>query len=232
MTKDENNHRLKHRERVRASILENGVSTMAPYQVLEYILFHAIPYKDTKEIAHTLIKKYGGFSEVLDAEINGLMKVKNMTFNAALLLHCLPDISRLYYTDKNQPKAIFDSAKAVPYLRSILRGEAEEILVMLSLDANFKLLHTDKFEYGSSGSANIDMKKLVDCSLNNEAKKIILAHNHPSNCPKPSQNDVNSTAILRTVFASLSIEFIDHFIIADDCAYSLSCKTRIAYGEE
>ena len=75
-----------HRDRMRERILLSGIESLQPHEVLEYLLYHAIPRKDTNGIAHELISKFGSFNGVLNADYNALLDVNGMTANAALLL--------------------------------------------------------------------------------------------------------------------------------------------------
>ena len=96
-----------HRARLKETYIKNGVDGLHPHVVLELLLFFGIPYKDTNEIAHELINKFGSFSGVFEADYHALKNTKNMTWNAALLIRLVADISRLYYTDKFSKNEVF-----------------------------------------------------------------------------------------------------------------------------
>ena len=85
-----------HRERVREKIAAAGLDTFQDHEVLEYILFHCIPRKNTNEIGHELIDRFGSFADVLNSDKERLKEVPGMTEIAALFLSVLPDIMRRY----------------------------------------------------------------------------------------------------------------------------------------
>lgn len=85
-----------HRDRMRERILLSGIESLQPHEVLEYLLYHAIPRKDTNGIAHELISKFGSFNGVLNADYDALLDVNGMTANAALLLTSLKGVFRMY----------------------------------------------------------------------------------------------------------------------------------------
>ena len=95
-----------HRDRMRERILLSGIESLQPHEVLEYLLYHAIPRKDTNGIAHELISKFGSFNGVLNADYDALLDVNGMTANAALLRRAatLSGISARFSTAK-RPKS-------------------------------------------------------------------------------------------------------------------------------
>lgn len=221
-----------HRERVRSIIESNGIEALLPHQVLEYLLFHAIPYKDTREIAHQLIRMFGSFDNVLNASVNSLLQVKGMTKNAALLLHSLPSVFTLYHKSRNEPKYVLGPNTLLPYLHSLFANKVDECLYLLCMDIKQQLLHTDKITSGNSVMMQVAVKEIIETALRHNAKKIILAHNHPSSCPLPSEQDVASTCSLGNILSSLDIALIDHLIVSNDSAYSFYLKSRITVTKD
>ena len=92
-----------HRDRMRERILLSGIESLQPHEVLEYLLYHAIPRKDTNGIAHELISKFGSFNGVLNADYDALLDVNGMTANAALLLTSLKGVFRMYASGDVSP---------------------------------------------------------------------------------------------------------------------------------
>ena len=94
-----------HRDRMRERILLSGIESLQPHEVLEYLLYHAIPRKDTNGIAHELISKFGSFNGVLNADYDALLDVNGMTANAALLLTSLKGVFRMYASGDKKGKS-------------------------------------------------------------------------------------------------------------------------------
>ena len=93
-----------HRDRMRERIRRSGLSTLQEHEMLEYILYAFVPRKDTNEIAHALIDRFGSFAGVLNADEKRLAEIAGMTENAALFLCNLPDVFRAYIDDLDKQK--------------------------------------------------------------------------------------------------------------------------------
>lgn len=215
-----------HRERVKKLVFENGLELMQPHQVLEYLLFFVVPYKDTNEIAHTLIERFGSFDGVLDANVNDLIKIKGITKNAALFLHTLPEVFNLYQKSKTSPKKILNVNNAIPYLRSLVSLKSIEHLYLICLDAKNGLICSQQLGSGNS-SVSLSAKEIVKVAMLHQAKSVILCHNHPSDIVLPSDSDINSTASIRQTLAALDIKLLDHIIIGKNSSYSFFLKSTI-----
>ncbi|HKL73296.1 MAG TPA: JAB domain-containing protein [Clostridia bacterium] len=216
-----------HRERVKQSVFENGLELMQPHQVLEYLLFFAIPYKDTNVLAHQLIARFGSLDGVFDANVNDLVKIKGITKNAALLLHTLPEVFSLYQRNKNSPKKVLNVNNIIPYLRSLVSLKNNEYLYIICLDAKNGIIYTEQLASGNS-SVSLSSKEIVKIAMLHQAKSVILCHNHPSDIVLPSDADINSTASIRQTLATLDIKLLDHIIIGKDTAYSFFLKSVLS----
>lgn len=212
-----------HRERVKNSVIVNGFEALQPHQILEYLLFFSIPLKDTNELAHSLIERFGSFDNVLDANFNDLIAVKGMTKNAALFLHSLPEVFSIYQRSKQQPKKILNVENIIPYLRSLVQLKSSEYLYVVCLDSKNGIIYTEQLANGNT-SLTFSTKDIVQTAMLHQAKSIILCHNHPSDNVLPSDADINCTALLRQTLAALDIKLLDHIIIGTNSAYSFFLK--------
>jgi DNA repair protein RadC len=230
---DDNNKNIHqgHRERLKNQIFENGFDSLQPHQILEYILFFAIPCKDTNEIAHQLIARFGSFNDVLDANFNDLMEIKGMTKNACLLLHTLPNIFYLYNSSKTQPKQVITIENILPYLHSLTQLKSYECMYLVCLDAKNSVTFTEQLSTGNS-SLSISIKDIIKATMLHQAKGIILCHNHPSDDVSPSEADIQSTAVLKHTLDLLDIKLLDHIIMGTKTAYSFFLKKIIEHNND
>ncbi|MEG2454295.1 MAG: hypothetical protein RSB20_05460, partial [Clostridia bacterium] len=131
-----------HRERMRQRISEYGIDSLQPHEVLEYVLYHAVPRKDTNLIAHNLINKYGSLSKVFSADVDDLLTISGMTHNAAHLLISLPQILRYYQKDLQSNKICIKTRKeCVDTLSVYFLGEATEKVYLLCMDAKNNVIN-------------------------------------------------------------------------------------------
>jgi DNA repair protein RadC len=205
-----------HRERLRKRFLEEGLEAFDDHQVLELLLFYAIPRSDTNPIAHRLIKRFGGLSAVLEADSKDLATIEGMGENSAAFLSMLPQALRRYMrgkASKDSPK-LNDPDKAAKYVIPLMAGRTEEVFYVLCLDAQLKVNYAALISSGTVKEAQILPRHVIEEAIRHKACSVILAHNHPSGTLKPSQSDIELTRQLMDALNHIDIKVQDHIIIA------------------
>ncbi len=204
-----------HRARVRRRIEEYGLESLAEHEVLEYLLFFAIPRQDTNPIAHRLLARFHTLPNVLEASVKELCAVEGVGPSTARFLHMLAETDR--YLDICRSKTLRKLSNAqeyAAYLIPQLRGMVRENMLMLALDERGRLLRTIWLEYGTVGAVEVSVAKVASEALSAGASAVVLAHNHPSGSPLPSQADVITTGEIMRALATLQIRVLDHIIVA------------------
>ena len=137
-----NNLHEKHRVRLRKRLIEEGLDSFEDHQVLELILFFAIPRRDTNELAHLLLRRYGSLSGVLETDPVDLERTNGVGTNAATLLALLPALTRRYGIDRAQHarQALLDSEQAARFLLPFMTGRTEETFYLVCLDTQCRSL--------------------------------------------------------------------------------------------
>ena len=211
-----------HRERMRNKYVNKGIEVFEQHEILEMLLFYAIPRKNTNDIAHRLLEACGSLSAVFDAPIDILMQ-QGLSYNAAVLLHMIPDLSRAYQSDKfdNEEKIITDEniGKKMVHL---LAGKNEECVYAFFLDAKGKEKYSGIISKGDASSAPLFSKDIVSIAARCKAVTVIIAHNHPSGVAFPSRADLEATADIADALDTIGIHLADHIIVADRDYISLS----------
>ena len=206
-----------HRERLKQRFLEEGLDNFTDFQVLELLLFYAIPQRDTNPIAHALMDHFGSLSQVLDAPVEELKKVEGIKDNAATLLALVTQLCRYYQVDSAQRVEILNSLDACGvYLLPRFFGRVRETVFLLCLDAKCKVICCKEIGEGSVNAASISIRKVVETALNANATSVVLAHNHPSGIAVPSREDVITTRQLATALGAMDIMLADHIVVADE----------------
>ena len=203
-----------HRQRLIQRFLEEDLDNFEPHNVLELLLFYAIPRKDTNELAHVLIDTFGSLKGVFDAPYEELIKVAGIGPNTAALLKLVPTLTRTYYSSDARSVILDTSEKSGEYFLPYYIGQTEEVVRLACLDAGGKVISNQILHRGSANAAEVNLRKIVNIALRNNAMGVILAHNHPGGLPLPSEEDVATTKSIREALMPMGILLMDHIIVA------------------
>lgn len=206
-----------HRQRLKDRFLKQGLDGFTDIQVLELLLFYALPRRDTNPIAHDLLKRFGSVRQVLEAPVERLTEVEYITENAAVLLKLAPELLRYYQVDKVKEEMPLVTIQACgDYLKHFFLGRKNETVFLLCLDAKCKVLACREVGEGSVNSANVPIRRVVEIALAEGASTVILAHNHPSGIAIPSGEDLATTRRLYAALSTVDVILADHIVVADD----------------
>ncbi|MEI6415028.1 MAG: DNA repair protein RadC [Pseudomonadota bacterium] len=213
-----------HRERLRARFLEEGLDGFEDHQVLELLLFQAIPRSDTNPIAHQLMQRFGTLSAVLEADPKDLASVTGVGDRVAAFISLIPQITRRYFHDRvKRDKPRLASAEMVTaYLVPLMAGRPEEVFYVLCLDSQCRVLYPALIGEGTVKEAHIHPRHVVEAALRHRAASVILAHNHPGGTPRPSTADHQITVLLVQALGAIGIPVLDHLVVAGEQAYSFA----------
>ena len=224
----ENNIHKGHRERLRAEFLSYSDPTKMPeHKMLEMLLFYGIPQRDTNEIAHNLIKQFGTFHAVFDADVTELKRVKGMTANAATLIKLMMPIAKTYISSRYTDNLILKTTEDIgAFLLKKYFAESVEKCSLICLNHSGKLLSFDFLSEGDIESTGFSIRSIVEKAVSVGATDIVIAHNHPGGIPLPSGADVSITEAISNALNVLNIKFVDHIIIADDDYISMAKSSK------
>ena len=191
--------------------------------MLELLLFFAIPRRDTNELAHLLLKRFGSISKVMDASVSELKKVPGMGDNAATLITLAKELGRYYQVASAQKGVMMrDAEHCGQYMLPYFFGRQIETVFLLCLKANCNLISCKEIGEGEINSAVISVRRIVETALAEKASTVVLAHNHPSGLAVPSHEDVVVTRRVASALAAVEVTLFDHLIVADDDFVSLA----------
>ena len=212
-----------HRERMRRRFLGGSIDTFEPREVLELMLFYAIPRRDTREIAIRLLQRFGSFDKVLEASYEELQQVEGIGEAAASLLVLFRSVFGYYERCKAADGFSVTGAKdAENYCKALFAGESNELCYLLCFDAKLKLSNTVRISEGTVNGTYVSTRKVVEAAVANRAVMAILAHNHPDGVLSPSAEDLAKTKQLMQALDLVGIELCDHIIVAGSKALSLA----------
>ena len=213
----ENNLHNGHRERVKKKFLEQGFSDATPkHEILELILFFSVPRKDTNELAHQLLNKFGSLSGVLNAPVSELIKFPNITENTAALFKIIMEAARIYNTESVSKSTVFTSIEEIgTYLLGRFAGITEEQFSVVSLDNKGKFIAYDVLSKGDIRTVGVSSRRVIEIMLERRAGMVVLAHNHPGGVALPSDGDLETTKRIGEALSHIGVRLFDHIVIAD-----------------
>ena len=226
--KKENIHKG-HRQKIRNQFYEAGLNHMPDHVVLELLLYFGIPYKDTNEIAHELLNKFGSFDGVLRADLNDLRRVKGMTENAACLLKLILPVYNRYHKCLNRDKHVMLTPKEiVEYTRPQYEGTYNEKVFLLCFDSDHCLINTKMIGSGDVSKAVLSLREIATTVLETKTRDVVLVHNHPYSIALPSQEDVDTTIEIKNFLSYLKVRLEDHIVLADPGFCSMASLQKYA----
>ena len=212
-----------HRQRLKNRFRHEGLDRFEEIQVLELLLFYAIPQRDTNPLAHKLLDHFGSLTQVLEAPAEELEKIPGVGANVSTLLNLTMALSRYYMVKRaEQSTVLTTSNQCGEYMMPFFVGRRNETVMLLCLDAKCKVLGCKEVGEGSVNSASVPIRRIVEIALGMNATTVVLAHNHPSGVAVPSGEDVQTTRRLATALDAVDIILADHIVVADDDFVSMA----------
>lgn len=204
-----------HRQRMKERFLAGGLKGFSDHEVLELILFYAIPRRDVNELSHRLVETFGSYKAVFDADYEDLCAVEGIGQNAATLIKLMAEAYRRYALSDETDLFLYDSLKKVgDYAVKLYIGVSVEKLYAMLFDNQMKLLDTVMLAEGAVNAVRVSTRTICEKALKKNASSIILIHNHPSGTPYPSDDDKRFSSYLRDLLANFDIVLIDHIIVS------------------
>ena len=213
MSKSEKPH-THHRNRLRTRFLTEGMSHFDDHTVLELLLFYAIPQRDTNELAHALLRKFGSLSAVFDADVRQLTDCPGVGENTAALLKMIPPLARAYLMDRETRYPGFgDPRKLGSYLVRYYIGETREKPVAVYLNTRAEMIGLVVLGEGVVNRAETSARRIAEEGFARHAASFVLAHTHPDGDCRPSDADLALTGEYRKLFEQLGMPMVEHFVI-------------------
>lgn len=206
-----------HRERLRDRFMRGGDKALPDYEMLELVLFNAIPRRDTKPLAKELIARFGTFAEVVSAPETRLREIKGVSERVIIELKLVRAAAlRLMQGQIMERKVLSSWDHVVAYCRAAMAYEAREQFRILFLDKKNNLIADEMQQQGTVDHTPVYVREVVKRALELSATAIILVHNHPSGDPTPSRADIDMTKMIIDAAKPLGVVVHDHIIVGRD----------------
>jgi len=215
-------HFLGHRERLRERFRKAGGDALPDYELLELVLFRAVPRADVKPLAKALVDRFGSFAEVIAASPGRLREVKGVGDSIVTEFQLIGAAVQRVTREKLKARPVLSSWSAViAHCRASMAFAAQEEFRVLFLDKRNQLILDEVQQRGTVDHTPVYPREVVKRALEVAASAIILVHNHPSGDPTPSNADIQMTRTIVEVAKPLGIEVHDHIIVGKDGHASL-----------
>jgi DNA repair protein RadC len=222
-------HHAGHRDRLRQRYQDGGESALADYELLELLLFTAIPRKDVKPIAKDLIATFETLHKMFEAPISALCDVKGVSGNIAIFLKTMHSLhTRAMHADLIDKPVLNNWDRLIAYLHAAMAEDDIERFRVLYLNRKNILIEDDIHASGTIDGASVYTREIMKKAMNVGATALVLVHNHPSGDPTPSAMDIDLTNQIISAAKPLSIDIHDHIIISRSGHTSLKSMGLIA----
>ena len=221
-----------HRQRVREKFLQGGFDVFSDHEILELLLFYCIPRRDTNELAHKLINRFGSVEKVLNAPCEELEQIEGISAGVSAYFRLIVETHK-YLSLAHASKNVFlkNVEQTCDYIKNYFIGEKNEAVYLLCLDAKRAVIGCYKIGEGSVTSTNVSTRTIVNKAISTNAVSVILAHNHPGGFAIPSPDDITTTMNIADALRSVEVILADHIIIADDDVISMRQSGVFALNE-
>jgi DNA repair protein RadC len=194
-----------------------GVESLQDYEIVEMLLFLAFKMKDTKTLAKILIKKFGTLNEVLHAKKEDILAINGLGVNTYNAFKIVDATVKAVLKDKIMKKnAVECFEDVISYCKINMKQLTIEELRIIYLNGAGVIIGDEVIQKGTIDTVELYAREILKQCIKIGAKGIILVHNHPSNDPTPSANDIICTKKMKEVCEIFNIDLLDHVIISSD----------------
>ena len=213
--KEEQPHYHGHRDRLRARFAEKGPDALADYELLELVLFQAIPRRDVKPLAKRLLATFGGLPELMNASAEALQKIDGISENTALFLKTMTALSHRALKAELMNKPVLNSwTRLMDYCTTTMAQETREHFRILFLNKKNELIGDEVQGSGTVDHTPAYPREIMKRALEIGATALILVHNHPSGDSTPSQADIDMTRQVIEAAKPFNIIIHDHVVVS------------------
>lgn len=222
-------HRQRHKER----FLESCGADFQTHELVELLLFYAIPRKNTNGIAHELCERFGTIEKMAEASVDELKLVDGIGDNSTILIKLMLSFAQRYIDEKNcEPKRIETLEKAVAYGKNRTFGAVKEVVYATFTDNAFNVIDTSLVAVGTIDEAKPLIRNIIELCILKRASAVILFHNHPHGGTDASDADINFTTLLERELDLIGINLVEHIVLDNSGFNAILRDIRAVRGIE
>lgn len=221
-TKLPQNIHADHRNRMKDKYLEFGIAGFADHEILELLLFYAIPRKNVNPLAHKLLNHFGSFNSVIEADVDALMQVDGLGKNTAILISLIFKILHKYNLNPALKTKIVSASLAKAYCHKLYTEFNVEQFFVICINSAGKIMCSKRIGNGTANSIEINIREITGFALANKCQRIIITHSHTNEKCMPSDDDLTFTKTVMLSCLLNDIDILDHGVIARNCECSFA----------
>ncbi len=210
-----------HRKRLRERFLQSGFEGFLDYEIIELLLTFGTPMKDCKQMGKNAIKRFKTLNGVINANLDELTQIKGIGESNSIFIKIVKELNKRLLRENISQNILIDSPETIfNYLKEKIGSEKKEQFVIMFVDTKSRLI-IDDVSMGILNASLVHPREVFKKAILNSASHVIIAHNHPSGDPTPSEEDINTTKRLIEAGKILGISVVDHLIITESKFTSL-----------
>lgn len=204
-----------HRARMREKLLRHGREVFHSHELLEMLLFYAIPYKNTNDLARSLLLRFGTLDGVFSATREELTEVKGIGPKIADMLICVGQISCLdAHRDNHAPRAFQDYSELGSFFVEYFDDSEQYGVAVMMLNNKMEMVSCDRICDCDYDSARVKPEPFLDAAVRSNAAIAVIAHNHPFGPKFPTPGDVATNTLISSALGRAGISLLEHYIIS------------------
>ena len=207
----------------REKLLQYGAQSLTDEELLAIFLRTGIKGIPVMNLAESVLIAFGSLRGLLCASQETFCQIKGLGLAQYVQLQATKEMTKRYLSQEMEAKAsITDPLLAIMYFQAELEDYEREVFMVLFLDNQHRLIHTEKMFFGTINQTSVYPREVIKVALKHNAAAIIVAHNHPSGVAEPSFSDRNITQKIKQAAELMEIRVLDHFVIGRGCYFSFA----------
>lgn len=210
-------------QRPRERLIKHGAGKLSDAELLAVFLRVGVTGKSAVDLGRDMVTHFGSLAGLFAATLSDFSKLNGLGPAKYAQLQAVLELARRSLTEEMQAGIALNSPQAVKqYLQLLLGGRPYESFAVLFLDVKNRLIACDELFRGTLTHTSVYPREVVKAALAHNAAGVILAHNHPSGTPDPSQADHTLTQALKQALSLVDVRVLDHFVVAGRHVYSFA----------
>ncbi len=207
-----------HRRRI---IQKLDKEVLEEHELLEVLLFNALPRRNTNDLAHRLLARFGSIKEIFDATVYELSQVEGIGESVAAYLVCIGKFYKKYYAPAKESLPLrYQPEEFLAFVKTEYANLPHEVMDFYLLDKTGKILKRKRFSNVTAHQVTLNPAEITKYLLEQGVEGLVVAHNHPTGSPTPSKQDDEATTCIQVLCSTQNLLFCDHVIYADGGVYS------------